>query len=250
MNTGKLGKLSPRLDSRTLKFASYLVDLPPPPDVLDLVSDIGPWGMMMNNSLGCCTISASGHAIMSWTAAARGKPAIPADQDIVAAYSAVSGYDPRSGENDNGAVELDVLKYWRSNGIAGHRIAAFAAIDLSHPRHVMQAAYLFGGVYIGVSLPRSAQAQGDLWSLSGSPTDDDLPGSWGGHAIWVPALYDTQHLGAITWGSVQKISWAWWRAYCDEAYAIISQDFLTGERKTPQGFDLAALQADLRALAS
>jgi hypothetical protein len=40
------------------------------------------------------------------------------------------------------------------------------------------------------------------------------------------------------------MTWSFWDRYCDEAYCIISTDFLDGDR-TPNGFDLAALRADL-----
>jgi hypothetical protein len=39
-------------------------------------------------------------------------------------------------------------------------------------------------------------------------------------------------------------TWSFWDHYCDEAYCIISPDFLVGGT-TPAGFDLTALQQDL-----
>jgi hypothetical protein len=39
-----------------------------------------------------------------------------------------------------------------------------------------------------------------------------------------------------------------WEAYCDEAYAILSKDYLVGKRKTPEGFSVAQLDADLHDL--
>jgi hypothetical protein len=40
------------------------------------------------------------------------------------------------------------------------------------------------------------------------------------------------------------MTWTFWSAYCDEAYALLSDDFLTAD-KTPGGIDLVALQQDL-----
>jgi hypothetical protein len=37
-------------------------------------------------------------------------------------------------------------------------------------------------------------------------------------------------------------------SHCDEAYAIISNDYLTGKKETPDGFNRAQLQADLQDL--
>ena len=39
------------------------------------------------------------------------------------------GFRPGDPSTDRGAYALDVLNYWRQSGIAGHRIAAYAAVD-------------------------------------------------------------------------------------------------------------------------
>ncbi len=48
----------------------------------------------------------------------------------------------------------------------------------------------------------------------------------------------------VTWGTVKAMSWGFYGTYCDEAYAVLSRDFLAN-RKTPAGFDFEQLQADL-----
>jgi len=48
----------------------------------------------------------------------------------------------------------------------------------------------------------------------------------------------------VTWGALQRMTWGFWSAYCDEAYALLSNDFLTADR-TPAGVDLATLESDL-----
>jgi hypothetical protein len=52
----------------------------------------------------------------------------------------------------------------------------------------------------------------------------------------------------VTWGALQVMTWSFWEAYCGEAYAIISNDYLTGKKETPDGFNLTQLQADLQDL--
>ena len=247
---GKLGKLAPRHDPRTLRLAHYFTDaLPAAPPSKDWAAEgkVVAWPMMLNDSLGDCTCAAAGHMIEAWTA--NGNPAlaafVPADADILDAYKAVSGYDPADPTTDTGAVELDVLRYWRRVGIAGHEIGAFASIRPANTAHVKAAVHLFGGVYIGLALPLAAQTQ-DVWDFA-CPGPDAVGGSWGGHAVNIVA-YDADGLTCITWGDTKRMTWAFWRAYCDEAYALISTDFLRGDGKTPDGFDLAALNADLAAL--
>ncbi|MGP0020052.1 MAG: hypothetical protein ACLPHP_15885 [Candidatus Sulfotelmatobacter sp.] len=246
----KLGKGTARHDPRALLLATYLTaELPTPPASLDLSPKVGSdWGMMDNDQIGDCTCAAAGHLIMEWTANAGKKMVTPTDKQIVAAYSAITGYNPTTGANDNGAQEVDVLNYWRQTGIAGHKIGAYASLEPGNHTHIMDSVYIFEGCYIGVQLPISAQAQTQNhqpWSVPpGGTTGDGKPGSWGGHAIPVVA-YDPRGVTVVTWGALQVMTWSFWEAYCDEAYAILSTDYLDGDKKAPQGFDLAQLQADL-----
>jgi len=250
-----LGKAAPRHDPRTLQFASYLSprDLPAPPPSVDYTKAVkGPWGMMGNDTIGDCTCAAAGHLIMEWTADT-GAQADPTTQQVIEAYSAVTGYDPTTGANDNGAMETDVLNYWRKTGVAGHRILAYAALEPRSTTHVENAIDLFGGVYIGLALPKSAQTQ-TVWSVPpGGPTGDGRPGSWGGHAVPVLA-YDSHGLTVITWGDTKTMTWQFWETYCDEAYAVLSMDFLKANPNDPKdpvapsGFDLTALLDDLKAV--
>src|SRR3569833_308982 len=246
----KLGKSAPLHDPRTLMLANYIkAGLPPAPAQYNYADDIGAkkWRMMENDKIGDCTCAAAGHLIMEWTDD-NGKMVTPTDKAIVAAYSAITGYDPKTGLNDNGAVELNVLNYWRKKGIAGHKIMAFAALEPKNNNHVMQGVYLFGGCYIGRGLPISAQKQ-TVWSVPpGGAVGDGAPGSWGGHAVCVVG-YDANGLTVITWGATNRMTWSFWNIYCDEAYAIISQDFV-GSKPAKNGFDLASLQTDLKQITS
>ncbi len=201
---------------------------------------------MMNCQLGDCTCAAAGHLIQCWTANA-GRMVVPADTAILRAYESVSGYNPGDPSTDNGAVELDVLKFWRKAGIAGHTIGAFAAVEPSSVLHIKQAVWLLEGLYIGLSLPATAQQPG-VWDVADpSLAGDGAPGSWGGHAVPVVA-YNTDGLTCVTWGTLQRMTWAFWNAYCDEAYGLISMDMLNGQGLTPEGLDLDQLRADLAAV--
>src|SRR5580704_15820068 len=246
----KLGKQAARHDPRTLLLASYLTPaLPAPPASCDLAAKVGAaWGMMDNDQICDCTCAAAGHLLMEWTANASKKMFTPTVTQIVAAYSAITGYNPTTGANDNGAQEVDVLNYWRQSGIAGHKIGAYASLEPGNHTHIMDSVYIFEGCYIGLQLPNSAQAQTQNhqpWSVPpGGTTGDGKPGSWGGHAIPVVA-YDTRGVTVVTWGALQAMTWSFWEAYCDEAYAILSADYLDGKKQTPQGFNLQQLQSDL-----
>jgi len=66
----------------------------------------------------------------------------------------------------------------------------------STPHPIAQAIWLFGGAYIGVELPISAQRQ-DVWDVPANPGPDDEPGSWGGHAVYLVG-YDLRGMGGVT----------------------------------------------------
>jgi hypothetical protein len=248
----KLGKLAAHHDVRTLMLADYLdrASLPAVPRAHRWSDRIGPdaWGMMLNDHIGDCACADPGHQIMAWTSYTRPTPTIPADADILAAYSAVSGFDPRTGANDVGCVMLDVMKYWRNVGIAGHKIDAFAGVPPHAPQQIMTAIFLFGGVSIGVGLPLSARDQldaGQAWTPVRGPRGAE--GSWGGHAI-VCLDYDPAGITCVTWGRLQKMSWDFVRAYCDEVYAAIALRDWAPNGVAPSGLNRDALMADLKRL--
>jgi hypothetical protein len=241
--TMKLGKLPVRTDVRTLRLARYVdtTKLPAPPPAFDETAHVSDWPMYGNDTIGDCTCAAAGHMIEAWTAAATGTAVEIGEQDVLSAFDHVKVVDPQTGEE--GAVELDVLKYWRKTGIGGHRIGAFAGVPIHDHELVKTGTYLFGGVYLGIALPLTAQRQ-DVWDWTGSLAGEAAPGSWGGHAVDV-VRYDADTLTFATWGTLKQMTWAFWDRYVDESYCLLSQDFISGGR-SPEGFRLEELRADLR----
>jgi hypothetical protein len=239
----KLGKLEPRFDARTLKLARYLApELSPPPATRDWTRGIVDFGKMANDRLGDCTIAAIGHAVQVFTANTGSELTVP-DSLIVSAYQNWCGYDPGDSYTDRGGVEIDVLNHWRKEGLAGHALLAFAGADPQNVEHIKQAVNLFGGVYIGLALPQSAQRQ-DFWQVvpGGSPL-------WGGHAVFI-ASYNEDGPTCITWGSLKGMSWDFFKMFCDEAYAPIGRDWFKASGVSPDGFNLSQLEADLEAVTS
>ncbi len=242
----KLGRGAVRKDTRTLLLAKYLetAELPPAPVAVDWSTKVSSWPMDLNDRLGCCTIAAAAHLVQAWSANAKDAAVILADSDVLAAYESIAGFTPNDPTTDRGAVELDVLTAWRQSGIGGCKIDAFAAVAPKNTEHVKQAIQLFGGLYIGLELPKSAQTQ-DVWDVPWYGDHlDAAPGSWGGHAIIVTA-YDDKGLTGITWGAKKRLTWSFFNDYCSEAYACLSQLWIEANGASPAGTVLAALQADL-----
>jgi hypothetical protein len=241
----QLGLLPPRPDARTLKLGRYSGELAPPPPSYSLLDKIiPPVGMMANDRMGNCTCAAAAHTVQAWTAANGRQVNVP-DEKVISMYSAITGYDG-SPESDRGAVELDVLKFWKKNPLAGHELTAYVQLDPKHTLETRQAVYYFGGAYIGLALPLTAQVQ-DVWVVA-SLHGDGEPWSWGGHAVNVVA-YNKHWVWCITWGEVMRMSWNFFFAYCIEAWALLGKDWLKDD-KSPTGFDFATLEADLSRIAS
>jgi len=202
------------------------------------------YGMYRNDSVGDCTCAGAANLVGGWTGHSKTLIKL-SDNDVITAYSAISGYNPTTGENDNGAVVLDVLKYWRKTGVGGHTISAFVALEPRNLVHLKASVYLFGGAYLGIALPVTAQDQ-TVWSVVDAPSDGE-PGSWGGHAV-VAVGYDALGVLVVTWGQIKRMTWDFYKKYADEAYGILSYDWVNATFTAPNKFAYADLQRDLACL--
>jgi hypothetical protein len=242
----RLGKDPAVTDSRTLQFARYLRPaLPPPPSSVDYGKAVSVWPMYDNDKWGDCTCAAAGHMIQNWTANA-GAPVTPPDSDVVSFYQHFVGNPPPS---DAGCNMLSVLKYWRTFGLGGHKIQAFASIEIKNQTEAQEAVYLFGSIYIGVELPDFCVTGNVLevpWVVPpGGPVGSNAPKPNNGHCV--PAVaYDSTNLYIVTWGMLKPMTWEFYEAYADESFAVASQDFIGRTGHAPSGFDTAQLKADLK----
>lgn len=236
----------------------YLLDgsdpLPASPAFVDRESAVKSWPMYMNDKIGDCTVAGVLHAVSSMTAFSGVVPggAMFTDDEAVKIYSAVSGYDPVSGANDNGATLADVCKYMVHTGAVDvngrvHKLAAWAEIgDYTNLRLLKRVCNAFGSVYLAIDCPYSALDQFNAeqpWTyVAGSQID-------GGHAI--PLQYSATNTGTfddetiITWGAEQKMNEAFARNYLVEAVAIVSADDVNVQSgKNPVGLSLTQMVAD------
>ncbi|MBB3174866.1 hypothetical protein FHR90_002713 [Endobacter medicaginis] len=248
---GRLGRRAPPPGTPAPRLARYLRAAPPPaPARLDRATGIG-WRMFCNDRLGCCTIAALANAIVQRTQLGGGTPLVMDDATVEHCYGIVGGYVPGRPETDAGAVETDVLGWFAREGVRlrpqGVECGVWARLAAGDREAIRQAVQLFGSAYLGLDLPRRAQTQ-TVWEPVAGDDALDRPGSWGGHAVLV-AGYDEAEVSLITWGGVQKASWAFLDRYCDEAYAVFAPGEWLGPRGTSPGdLDFATLAGDLRAL--
>jgi hypothetical protein len=238
----KLGRRHVKTDSRTLKLGKYLKDgLPAAPAAKDWTTGITNWGMMLNDVHSDCTIAAAAHAVQVWTAHTGNEVTLP-DSLVLSYFEKWDGYNPSDPKTDAGGIELDVLNAWQKSAFDKHKLIAYADVPSANVEEIRQAITLFGGVYIGVALPNTARKQA-IWDVVPNGGDDAKPGSWGGHAVFVPK-YDAHSFTCVTWGALKPMTVAFWKEYVDEAHALLSHDWLE-TKGSPSGFDLESLKTDL-----
>jgi hypothetical protein len=251
---GKLGALPSPQDPRTLMLASYLpAQLTPAPPSVDWTGKASAWRTLGNDRMGDCEVVTCANLVQLWTSNA-GREALLAEADVVKAYTALTGYNPRTGANDNGVSSLAMLNYWRRTGLGPakgkRKILAFVKLDHRDHLEVRTAINIFGGLLTAFQLPRSARTQftrGQEWSPA-TMAAGGARGSWGGHAVALPA-YDADGFTCVTWGREQRMTLEFWDAYASEAWAVISTDQVAAAESTggvnPLGFNLDQLRADL-----
>lgn len=216
------------------------------PTSCDYVSKVADWPMYLNDRYGDCTCATAGHIIEAVTTYGQGSTIKISDADVLRAYEAVSGFNPSTGANDNGAVVQDVLNYWRKTGIGGHKILAFAEVDVKNYDELYAALALFGTLYLGIDFPNTAMDQFD----KGQPWDVvEGARSEGGHAINA-GFYDSKDglWKVITWGKVQPMTQAFWDKYVEEAWIVISPEWLNANGTNSAGISAHELNEQFREL--
>lgn len=192
------------------------------PTVVDNTSGIDNWGMMMNDTLGDCTIACPGHMIQAWTAKAGSEVTVP-DTDILSAYEEFDGYINGDPATDQGGDILTVCQDWEKSGIGGHLISNFAEVNMTQMRW-QQALYCFGALNVGVELPQGFQDQigGTFDFDSSKPVNPPDPTQ--GHCMAVVG-YNSLGPVFVTWGALQQASWKWAMYYANECIACFSPDW-------------------------
>jgi hypothetical protein len=244
-----LGKQPATHDHRDLLFESYVRPdgLPARPATFGHDTSIADWQMLGNDRYGDCVFAGAAHETMLWTAA-HGQPVTFDDHHVLDDYSAVTGFRPADPSTDQGTQVRDALSYRRMTGIADahgqrHKIGAYVALEPGNVDHLLEAAYLFGAVGIGIQFPSSAMTQFDQgrpWSVVAGAKID------GGHYVPLVGVHH-RYLEVVTWGRVQRVTRGFLAKYMDESWGILSEEYLA-IGKSPEGFNLDQLVRDLQAL--
>jgi hypothetical protein len=197
------------------------------------------YGMLGNDKAGDCAYAGHFHMRMNWRAVAdAGNPLIVTTEQVLADYAAGTGYDPVSGANDNGAVLTDVLKQYNDK---------YVTLDVQNVEQIKAAIFIFGAVYLGFGVPQSMV---DQLGHGIDPTWEFLPNdkpSGEGHCVVVFG-YGRAGVPPCSWGKIYHTPWEFWLQNVDEAYAVISPEWIKHSGVSPSGLDLTGLLADANAL--
>jgi hypothetical protein len=238
MSAFKLGRLPATLPAALSNLDVYAVGkLPTPPATCAVpgqsqVARLYP--IDGNATYGNCTIAGVSHLLTAWNLETGEHDAIPDETDIVQTY-----FDLTGGE-DTGLNEAEVLKTWHRSGLFGNKIAGYAPVNPKDLLQLHQAVAFYGGCYLGIECPASAQEQfanGEPWTYVGSEI-------LGGHCVVALGYGPNGGLHCATWGGIAVLEASFLAHYLDEAYAILPQQMV--EHKGDQlGIDIATLQGDL-----
>lgn len=216
---------------------------PPPPASVD-------WGtkatkskgqMFGNDTHGDCVIADQFNGIAIHSANAPG-----GSEQVGSAAEALKEYARICGPGDRGCYMPAVLDYATEKGLrcggATHGLDGYCLIDNRDVLLTKVALAEFGGLSVGVNLPRAWYTDADdgfVWDKA--PLD-----IVGGHAIRAYG-YDDEGVKVITWGARGKITWNAWAdaRYVEEVYLPLGKDWYNAEGASAGGIDVEKLKADL-----
>lgn len=260
---GKYGlRPSPLGHKWKFKFSDYIdtSQLPPiPAGAFGHTNKVTqPWGMYMNDQLGCCVVAGAQHETRLWVAEGTGSDTVTFDDAVtVRNYRKLGNYDPANPDTDQGCDMLVAAQLRIRDGIFdsnGHLHKLGIALELDCGPNYLNldqfwyASFLFDGLGLGIGVT-------DEWEIDfqdGIPWDanDYNPNQIkGGH--YVPAIAreelnlhgQTVLAGEIvTWGGIQQITPAGLQVCTNRVMCYASME------KLNNGVDMNGLSwSDMRA---
>ena len=208
-------------------------------------------GMYGNDTLGDCTCAAIYHAKQVWSANTSTIDTEP-QNDAILAYEQFCGYVPGNPNTDNGGVEQTVLTDWMNlgaptgaNGTNRDNLVAFVEVNQHNLQNVKQAILEGGLIYIGFEVPAFFNTSSAIWDVD--PNGDNT--IIAGHAVVIAGYDDTTSMFTlISWGSVYKMTYAFFEQFVEEAYMLVSKQWIEATGNTPAGLTLSELEATMSSL--
>ena len=252
---GKLGRSAPTYSKRAIAGAALMsaalarLGTPPSSSVARFTA-VADWGVFGNDLYGDCVEADTAHDLL-FRSTIEGAPATITNEDVLALYSALTGFKANDPSTDNGTSELLMSQYLVSQGFLGRKADVAVSLDPTNIDHIKWAVELFGSVRLGINFPASAGMQFDAdqdWTVA-----DNDGGVEGGHDVRV-FNYRSASGGVwfdvVSWGKVVSMSEGFFQKYVEEAHAEIFADWCSNHGLSPGGFDLQTLISDARSLSA
>jgi hypothetical protein len=244
----KLGKKAPKRLMSTPALGDFLPKATSwpavPPQGWETAVPAASLDILGNDQYGDCAEAGALHLIqaMSYNS---GRPLDPSYDDAIRLYSAVTGFNPSDPATDQGTALTDLLNYWQNTGITVgstvHKILGFATVDFTSIPLMRYATYLFGGLYLGINCPAKCQQDTSNWNFGpGLPID-------GGHCV-IRAGEGAAGGKTGSWGMWIPTSNEFYLSYVDEAYIVVTEDWVSAQGKSPTGLDVNGLLAAMKSI--
>lgn len=216
-------------------------------------------GMMLNDQLGDCAEAGWYHAEQVFTANAQGAIVTAPNAIVQQFYSEVTGFNPNAplvddkNPTDQGTALQDLLAYLVKTGApmadgTRRKILGAYEVDPRNSADLNQATYEGGVIYGGFNVPQylmdGLTAPGSVWDMKASGDATIV----GGHCV-ISAKYSANgNRGIISWGSSDYTATpTFFSNYFDEAYVVVTQDWVDKTGRTPGGLSLDEMQAQMAA---
>jgi hypothetical protein len=212
-----------------------------------------------NDSVGDCVLAEEAHFIGVQTGNAGTLYAYTVAQTL-AAYSAITGYNPAVPSSDQGTDPITCLNYFTQNAYAdGTKLAGYAEVDATNQAEVQFAIAAFGNLKMWVGLPDAwinpfPSSNGFVWDVAPSNPNQ-------GHCVGAPSYNSPRVVGAsstgvqvMTWGLIGTVTWPALAALFSDAgggglaVRITPDWIIKNSGKTPSGFAYSDLASDFNAL--
>lgn len=153
----------------------------------------------------------------------------------VSDYSASTGYNPTTGEGDNGTEIRAALEYRQKTGIIDtegkrHKIGPYVALEPGNLEHFLEAIFFFEGIPLGLNIQEAQMDQFNQAEASGKvPVWGYVPGSpeVGGHCVPAMGRPNLHAFAGISWALRVFLEATFMEKQCEEAWAYVTPERLS-----------------------
>jgi len=225
----------PIIDFRTIPLRAILrlKELPPLPneyDAHEAVGGVQDDRMFGNDTYGDCVKAAFAHFILTLEKFEQGVQIEIDDQEVIDEYLR------ETGGADSGLYATYAMKDWRNHGLEfgdkTYTIYSYAGAEPKDHVAIKYSIYLLRGIFFAMQVFQTDIDQfkaGEPWHLTGN--NGSLLGGHGVYAFsYINTHQDCTHcltgwdengLTCMTWGEEQFMTWDFWDARVNQAFAVV-----------------------------